>query len=43
MRRFTRILQYLTILAVFALAWFIPIEKARPANPGTVPHASVPR
>ena len=40
MRRSKELLQYLIILVVFALVWFVPLEKTRAAKPGGVPHAS---
>ena len=39
-RRLKQLLQYLLILAVFALVWFTPLEKPRPANPGAVPNTA---
>ena len=34
MPRLKQLLQYLVILAVFALVAFLPLERPRPTNPG---------
>ena len=39
-RRLRQLLQYLFILVVFALVWFTPLERPRPAKPGTVPNTT---